>query len=298
MQKITPSLWFDTNCEEAMNFYVSVFPDSKIVDVQYYPEDAQDEHLQGMDGKVLHGEFELCGQAFVALDGGPVFTFNPSKSFMILCKTAEEADAYWQKLSDGDSQVLMELGEYPFSPRYGWIQDKFGLSWQVMFADAPRSELPKIVPAIMFIHGNAGKAEEARDFYLKTFKRSQAGVLSRYESGTAPDEASKVAYADFQLEDAWFAVMESGRDMHDFDLNEAVSFIIACDDQAEIDYYWDKLSGVPEAEQCGWCKDRYGVSWQVIPKNMGELIATPEAMDAMMHMHKIDIAELQRHSAS
>lgn len=297
-QKIIPSLWFDNSCEKAMNFYVAAFPDSSISRIQYYPEDATDEHLQGMNGKVLHGEFKLAGQKFNGLDGGPIFAFNPAQSFMIICESRDEADGYWQKLSGTGSTVLMELGEYPFSPRYGWIQDKFGLSWQVMFADAERVQLPKIVPAIMFIHDNAGKAPSARDFYLNVFKPSQAGVTAYYEPGTAPDDASKVAYTDFRLADTWFALMESGRDMHEFDINEAVSFTINCADQAEIDYYWNELSAVPESEQCGWCKDEFGISWQIIPENMDELISMPAAMDAMMQMKKIDIAALKRAAAS
>ncbi|HET8709690.1 MAG TPA: VOC family protein [Candidatus Saccharimonadales bacterium] len=291
-QIIQPSLWFDDKCEEAMNFYISVFPGSKISSIEYYPKNAADPHLKGMDGKVLHGEFELCGRQFVALDGGPVFTFNPSKSFIVNCDTAAEVDAIWEKLSD-DGNVLMELGEYPFSPHYGWIQDKYGLSWQLLQGKPDGDKRPGIVPSIMFIHANAGQAEAARDFYLSVFKPSQAGNLWPYEPGTAPDDVSKVAYEDFQLLGEWFAAMDAGRDMHDFDLNEAVSFVINCKDQTEIDYYWGKLSDVPEAEQCGWCKDKFGISWQIIPENMGELVSTPAAMEAMMKMHKIDIAALE-----
>lgn len=292
-QKIVPSLWFDNNCEEAMNFYVSVFPDSKIGGITYYPENASDEHLQGMNGKVLNGMFELAGQQFSALDGGPIFSFNPSKSFMVNCASADEVNALWQKLSVDGSKVLMKLDSYPFSPRYGWIQDKYGLSWQIIQTNPEGAKRPAITPSIMFIHDNAGKAEEARDFYVSVFKDAQAGNLWPYETGHAPDEVSKVAYEDFCLLGQWFAIMDGGRDMHDFDLNEAVSFIINCDDQGEIDYYWDALSAVPEAEQCGWCKDKYGVSWQIIPRNMGELVNTPEAMDVMMKMHKIDITALE-----
>lgn len=150
MQNIIPSLWFDNNCEEAMNFYVSVFPNSKIVSITYYPEGVNEPHMAGMEGKVLNGEFELNGKRFVALDGGPVFKFN-----------------------------------------------------------------------------------------------------------------------------------------------EAISFIINCKDQEEIDYYWEKLSAVPESEQCGWVKDKYGLSWQIIPENMGVLLKTNQAIEAMLKMKKIDIAALE-----
>jgi predicted 3-demethylubiquinone-9 3-methyltransferase (glyoxalase superfamily) len=157
MHKITPSLWFNMNAEEAMNYYVSVFKNSKIIRIDKYPDESLDEHFKGMSGKVINGEFELDGQRFICLDGGPDFTFN-----------------------------------------------------------------------------------------------------------------------------------------------EAVSFIVTCENQEEVDYYWEKLSAVPQAEQCGWCKDKFGVSWQIIPTRLGELLTDPDtekanrATQAMMKMHKIDIAELER----
>lgn len=157
MQKIIPSLWFNMNAEEAMNYYVSVFKNAKIIRIDKYPDESLDEHFKGMAGKVINGEFELDGQRFICLDGGPVFTFN-----------------------------------------------------------------------------------------------------------------------------------------------EAVSFTVSCKDQEEVDYYWEKLSAVPEAEQCGWCKDKFGVSWQIVPTRLGELLTDPDtekanrAMQAMMKMHKLDVAELER----
>ena len=156
MSKITPSLWFDNNAEEAMNYYVGVFKNSKIISIDRYPDESLDEHFKGMSGKVINGVFELDGQRFICLDGGPVFKFN-----------------------------------------------------------------------------------------------------------------------------------------------EAVSFTIDCEDQAEVDYFWEKLSSVPEAEQCGWCKDKFGVAWQVVPRRLGELLSDPDtdkanrAMQAMMKMHKLDVAALE-----
>jgi predicted 3-demethylubiquinone-9 3-methyltransferase (glyoxalase superfamily) len=164
MQKITPSLWFDKNAEEAMNYYVEVFSGrpgassgtSKIVSIQYYPDNVDDEHMKGMEGKVLNGIFELDGHRFICLDGGPIFTFN-----------------------------------------------------------------------------------------------------------------------------------------------ESISFIVDCEDQNEVDYFWEKLSAVPESEQCGWCKDKFGLSWQIIPKQLGELMSDPDkeksgrVMKAMLSMKKIDVAQLK-----
>jgi predicted 3-demethylubiquinone-9 3-methyltransferase (glyoxalase superfamily) len=302
MQKIIPSLWFDNNCEEAMKFYTAIFPDSRILSTRYYPEHAEDEHLQDMSGKVLHGEFEVCGVKMIALDGGPVFKFNPSISFMVHCDDEETVNDLWQKLSEGDSKVMMELGEYPFSRRYGWIQDRFGLSWQLLMPDpagAAADPRPKLIPSIMFINQNAGQAESAREFYLSVFKDSQPGNIFYFEPGTAPDEDSKVAYEDFRLLGEWFAAMDGGRSMHDFDLNAAISFTIDCKDQQEVDYYWDKLSAVPEAEQCGWVQDKFGVSWQIVPERLGELMNDPDGeragrvLEALMKMKKIDVAELE-----
>lgn len=150
MPKIIPSLWFNMNAEEAMNYYVSVFPNSKIVSLEKYPDESLDEHFKGMSGKVINGQFELDGQRLICLDGGPIFTFNESVSFTVLCK-----------------------------------------------------------------------------------------------------------------------------------------------DQEEIDYYWERLSHVPESEQCGWCKDKFGLSWQIIPENMEELVAGDAGMKVMMRQHKINIAELE-----
>lgn len=151
MQKITPNLWFDGNAKDAVDYYVSVFPDGKITNVVDYPNSAEDglAHFQlELAGKVLTVEFELGGTRFVAINAGPEFTFN-----------------------------------------------------------------------------------------------------------------------------------------------EAVSFSVPCKDQAEIDYYWEKLSAVPEAEQCGWCKDKYGLSWQIVPENMGELMQKPDAFKTLMGQHKIVIAD-------
>lgn len=163
MQKITPFLWFDKQAEEAMNYYVDSFNEvfggqnSKINHIQYYPDNVDEEHMKGMEGKVLHGTFELQGQQFGCLDGGPIFKFN-----------------------------------------------------------------------------------------------------------------------------------------------ESISLYVEVESQDQLDKLWEKLSAVPESEQCGWCKDKFGLSWQIIPKRMGELMGDPDkekagrVMEAMLKMHKIDVAELEK----
>jgi predicted 3-demethylubiquinone-9 3-methyltransferase (glyoxalase superfamily) len=121
MQKITPYLWFDKNAEEAMEFYVGVFKDSRIVSIQRYPDGIKEGPMANMDGKVLNGIFELEGQRFMALDGGPIFKFTEATSFYVECGTQEEVDYYWERLS-----------AVPESEQCGWLKDKFGLSWQII----------------------------------------------------------------------------------------------------------------------------------------------------------------------
>lgn len=116
MQKITPFLWFDNNAEEAMKFYTSVFKNSKIHNGSDYPEEVEGQPK----GSFMVGSFEIEGVEFMVLNGGPMFKFNESISFMISCKDQKEVDYYWEKLSEGGEES-----------QCGWLKDKFGLSWQV-----------------------------------------------------------------------------------------------------------------------------------------------------------------------
>ena len=299
MQKITPHLWFDKEAKEAAEFYASLFPDSKITNVTTL------HNTPSGDCDIV--SFRLAGQAFMATSAGPVFKLNPSISFHVKCKTKEEVDALWEKLSQG-GQVLMPLDKYPFSERYGWCNDRYGLSWQVIYVgDKPIAE--RIVPALMFVGSVAGRAEEAINFYASVFSakggsasggnNSNAHILSRYGKGEEPDKEGTVRYADVILEGQRFGAMDSAHD-HKFNFNEAISFIVNCKDQQEIDYYWDKLSAHPKSEQCGWLKDKFGVSWQIIPAAMGEMMSkgTPEQIarvtKSFLAMKKFNLDELEK----
>jgi predicted 3-demethylubiquinone-9 3-methyltransferase (glyoxalase superfamily) len=241
--------------------------------------------------------FALSGQPFMAISAGPLFRFNPSISFHIRCQTADEVNALWDKLSPG-GKVLMELGTYPFSQRYGWLQDRYGLSWQIIHAGTGEVG-QRVIPAFLFVGKVCGKAEEAMGFYGSVFRGARASVLARYGKGEAPDREGSVKYASFVLGGLEFVAMDSAHP-HGFAFNEAISFVVKCDDQAEIDYYWSKLSHVPEAEQCGWLKDRYGVSWQVTPRRMDEMMGSgskeqmARVTQAFLKMKKFDLAELER----
>ena len=205
---------------------------------------------------------------------------------------------YGGKLSQG-GKALMPLDKYAFSERYGWIQDKYGLSWQLILSNPQGEERPAIVPSLMFVGAVAGRAEEAINFYLSVFKNSKRGIVARYSKGQEPDKEGTIMFSDFMLEGQWFAAMDSAR-KHEFVFNEAISLLIPCETQEEIDYYWGKLSADPKAEQCGWLKDKYGLSWQVWPTAMGEMMAkgTPgqiaRVTKAFLQMKKFDIAVLKR----
>lgn len=113
--------------------------------------------------------------------------------------------------------------------------------------------------------------------YLSVFGNSRQGTIARYPKGLEPDQEGTIMFSDFMLEKQWFTAMDSAHE-HKFSFNEAISFMVKCDSQEEIDHYWEKLSAVPEAEQCGWLKDRFGVSWQIVPAEMDEMLekGTPE----------------------
>jgi len=296
MQKITPHLWFDKEAKEAAEFYTSLFTNSKVTSTTT---------ITGTpSGDTDIVTFELRGQPFMAISAGPLFRFNPSVSFIVNFDPSREKDAkenidvVWEKLLQGGT-VLMPLQEYPFSKRYGWLQDKYGLSWQLILTDPEGEERPEIVPSLLFVGDKCGKAEEAINFYLSIFKDSKMGALLRYGKGAEPDKEGTVMFADFKLLDLWFAAMDSARE-HNFSFNEAISFMVYCDTQEEIDYYWEKLSAVPEAEQCGWLKDKYGVSWQIIPTVMDEMMGSGDeekiarVTEAFLKMKKFDIAQLKK----
>jgi predicted 3-demethylubiquinone-9 3-methyltransferase (glyoxalase superfamily) len=284
VQKITPYLWFDKEAKEAAEFYVSVFDDSKIESIT--------ETHDTPSGDTEVAAFQIMGYDFMAISAGPLFQINPSISFHVRCRTAAEVDRIWEELAEGGT-VMMELGEYPFSERYGWIQDKFGVSWQVIHTEGEFRQ--RIVPVLMFVGDVSGRAEDALGFYASVFPDARAEVLARYEKGEEPDKAGTVKYAHFILYGQHFGAMDSAR-MHGFGFNEAVSFVINCRDQQEIDYFWDVLSAVPEAEQCGWVKDKFGVSWQIVPANMGELMGRnpDKTTPVMLKMKKIVIADLEK----
>lgn len=302
MGKIATNLWFDNQAEEAAEFYLSAFGDGEVRRKLRYTEAGQEIHGQ-RPGSVMTVDFRVLDHDFVGLNGGPVFTVNPSVSFIVNYspsrdeKAKEKLDEAWNALAGG-GEPLMPLDKYPFSEHYGWIQDKYGVSWQLMLTNPEGDPRPVITPSLMFVGDRCGKAEAAGEFYLSVFRNARKGDIARYPAGMASDKEGTVMFSDFMLEGQWFAAMDSAGE-HAFDFNEAVSFIVNCADQAEVDYYWEKLSAVPESEQCGWLKDKYGVSWQIVPTRFldmlteGDSAKSARVMEAMLKMKKLDLAALE-----
>lgn len=290
MQKITTHLWFDKEAKEAAEFYASAFGgDSKVKNVTTIHD------TPSGDADIV--SFDLAGSEFMAISAGPLFKFNPAVSLFVTCASEEEFDTLWSKLS-ADGQVMMEAQAYPFSKKYGWCADRYGLSWQLNLV--PDADVPKIRPCLFFTQHVAGKAEEAMSFYTGIFPHSSIDFIARYEEGeSAVDKPGTIKHATFTLDGQGFVAMESAMKEHAFTFNEAISLIVHCEDQDEVDYYWEKLSAVPESEQCGWLKDKYGLSWQIVPTAMDRMMTsgTPEQMarvtQAFLQMKKFDIATLQ-----
>lgn len=287
-QKITPHLWFDKQAREAAACYASLFGDSEIRNTATLHDTPS--------GSVEVVSVELLGQVFTCISAGPYFQLTPAVSFLVACETKGEVDRLWDGLSRGGS-ALMELAEYPFSERYGWLQDRFGLSWQLMFA-GDRKITQRITPTLMFVGEVCGRAEEAIEHWASVFREAKLGDLSRYGRGEEPDREGTIRHAGFRLEGQEFAAMDSAR-AHGFAFNEAISFEVRCDTQEELDYYWGRLSADPKAEQCGWLKDRYGLSWQIVPSVMDEMLRDNDTKRiarvtrAFLEMKKLDIARLQ-----
>ena len=270
-----PCIWFNGKAKEAAEFYCSVFGQSQIT-----------------SENSLVVTFEASGQKFMCLNGGPQFTINPSISFYVICETESEIDRVWGKMAEG-GKVLMELNKYPWSEKYGWIQDRFGVNWQLSLGKL-EDVGQKFTPSLMFTGKQAGNAEKAIQFYTGIFENSSIVGIHRYTAEESDVEGT-IKHAQFKLNRQVFMAMDSSFP-HGFGFNEAISLVVMCETQDEIDYYWEKLSAVTEAEQCGWLKDSFGVSWQIVPTVLEKLMSDParskRVVDAFMQMKKFDIEKL------
>ncbi len=296
-QKITPFIWFEKDLKSITDFYSTVFPGTVV--------NAHGELTDTPSGSVQMASIEILGFTINLMAAGPQYPFTPAISFIVVCESEQEADTYWAKLSVG-GDVLMEISSYDFAKRYGWVKDKYGISWQVMYREYENDGTPamkpdqKIIPTMMFAGEQNGHAQDALEFYTKTFRNAKVDYVAEYELGESVEPRAKIKHAGFFIEGVRCALMDSAVPSP-LNFNQAISFIVSCTDQAEVDYYWNTLTADGGQEvQCGWLNDKFGMPWQIVPEAFGQMMSsgTPEQIArfqaAFMQMKKFDIATLEK----
>ncbi|WP_343320023.1 VOC family protein [Sphingobacterium multivorum] len=267
---IIPSIWFDQNAQEAFDLYAGTFPGS---------------HISNSSPIVV--EAVLNGVKFIGINGGPIFKPNPSISFMVICESKEEVDRIWDSLAV-DSNTLMPLNSYPWSPYYGWLADKFGVNWQLYLGKLSDTNQQAIVPTLMYCGEQQGNCEQALAFYAELFQDFRSNGVMKYTEG---EYIGSIQHTQFIVRDFTLMAMDSGVPQM-FTFSEGISLTILCKDQKEIDYFWNNITKKGKESMCGWCQDEFGVSWQIVPEQIATLLQRPGANEALMRMKKIIIQEL------
>jgi predicted 3-demethylubiquinone-9 3-methyltransferase (glyoxalase superfamily) len=241
----------------------------------------------GPKDSVMIQTFQLIGHEFIALNGGPVkgFIFNESILFFVYCKTEEEISKLFKILSDG-GEILIPLDKYPFSEKFVWFNDRYRISWQLSLAKHNQ----KITPLLWF----ENHADEAMNYYTSVISGiggNDSGIKSLSRFGVNENgPAGKVQHATFTLNGQEYMAMD-GNKKH---FTPAISLLINCDTQKEVDELWEKLSTGGKTSQCGWLTDKFGVTWQIVPTILGKLMSDPDlkksqrVMKAMLKMTKIE----------
>ncbi|MEN9700658.1 MAG: 2-polyprenyl-6-hydroxyphenol methylase [Bacteroidota bacterium] len=273
---ISLCLWFkETKGKEALAFYKSVF----------------NEALQVRSENPMAQIYTLYDQALMHLNHAADDLINPSFSFFINLEDKQQLQTLFTQLSDG-GKVLMPFQAYPWSEAYGWCADAFGVNWQLMYTEKSSAVL---VPNFMFTQAHAGKVSQAHAQYLSIFKDAEVILKSTYaESGA--DLPDYVSYSQFRIANQLLCASESSH-AHEFVFNDGASIVLHVDTQDEIDYYWDQLTKGGKPGRCGWLVDAFGISWQVVPKQlsryMSDPITAPKVSYAFMQMSKLNIAALE-----
>ena len=227
----------------------------------------------------------------MALNGGPKFNINSSISYYVYCSNENEISRLFKALSE-DGNVLMPLDRYDWSEQYAWVSDKYGVNWQLDIDSLNSNQ--KIVPALIFGNEKMTQVKNAVLHYTGIFENSKILLEAPYpESANHPD--GTLLFAQYKLNDFIMNSMSSPI-KRDSDFSEANSFVVECDSQQEIDYYWEKLGHEGRYSMCGWLADKYGVSWQIVPAILPELMADPKkgqrVVQAFLKMQKFDIETL------
>ena len=289
MAHLIPHLWFQDSLSDIYTWYSSVFSQSQEL---YHTQ------LGGTpSGTVEMAAWRLEELEIRVLSASAPFHLTPAFSFLVACSSPEEVDEKYRQLSVG-GKILMPLASYSFSPRYAWVVDRYGLSWQLM--DFSGRKVPqRLIPTLMFTSQAAGQCEQALRQYCQAAQTSAIDHLDRYGSGLEPNLPQHIRHATFQVENLVLAAMDSSAE-HDFSFSEAASLVVQVSNQRELDHWWQALSADPEAERCGWLKDQFGVSWQIVPEQLEALMSSPDeaargrVRDAFLAMKKLDITTLEQ----
>lgn len=272
---VYPCIWFDGTAKEAAELYCSLFAQSAMKECTH-----------------MVVNFEIGGQHIMGLNAGPMFKPNAAISFYATFEDKAALLKAWDTLLQGGS-VLMPLDKYQWSEQYGWLQDKYGVNWQLTYGKVSAVG-QAVVPLLMFCGENQGKAEAAMNFYTSLFDNGRIEMAAQYEEGMTKVDAH-VVHARFRINDSLLIAMDSAV-AQPFTFNEGISMVVTCDTQEEIDHYWNKLTVNGRESMCGWCRDQFGVWWQVVPSVLGQLMMdrerAPRVMDAFMKMKKFNIQAL------
>lgn len=271
--KIYPCLWFDVQAHEAAEFYLSLFPKSAI-----------------LAESPVAVSFELLGTPLMALNGGPKYQQTQASSYFVYCGDDVTIEELYASLLAG-GKAIFPLDNYPWSPKYAWVTDRFGTNWQ-LDADPVRGD-QKIVPCLLFVNENRSRVREALTFFTGIFAGSKILVESPHPG------SEDLLFAQVILDGKLINLMSSS-ETHEFGFTPGNSLVIPCEDQAEIDFFWEKLGEDGHYDRCGWLRDRFGHSWQVVPKDLGQWISDPEkgqkAINALLKMDKLIIEDLKNPS--
>lgn len=297
MQKISPCFWYDFTAEEAAALYQEALPNTSVVHTLHYPTEQLPAFQEEFAGLPLLIELDINGYTVSLLNGGDAFTPNPSFSMMLVFDPDENPNAEQElchawKVLTREGQELMALGEYPFSPLYAWVEDKFGVSWQLITpTERSRPHRPFVLPTFLFGNIAQNRTQSALNLYTEIFEDAHIGTVVPYDESAEPVDMGGVVYSEMQLADQWFVAMDSAADV-EFTFTPGASLLVKCASQEEIDRLWDGLSATPSAEQCGWCRDEFGFSWQILPEAFQTLCTDPNTYATMMKMKKIVMDEL------
>lgn len=286
MPQLQYSLWYDKEAVQAVETYTNLFPASEILARTVLPDTPS--------GDVDYLIFNLGNLQFSAMSAGDYFKLNESISIMVTLSSKEELDRIYATLSQ-DGKILMPLQAYDFNPYFVWLQDAYGLNWQ-LFLDEKQSQDHTFKLCFLFGMEQNGLAEPAMDFFIEKLGAKEV-LRQPYPEFPGKPESAKLVYGQVNYLNQDFVFMDHGAG-GDSLFSPAFSLSLLCQDQAEIDHYWDLLSKVAEAEACGWCQDDFGLSWQVVPAALerATLRASREDLKAMQAiyypMKKFEIAPL------